>query len=432
MIFKHRFTLAALMTLLVASLAGCSQEEPSQPDAKKDSVILRLAIDTGLDPSSRAAAPDYFEAPSGDFEKIYTLRVILVKNGDDEVEANRLVRTTETGTPVDDNLEFKVRTGSKSVYLIANEASLPVPDNFAGTGEGKYTGITAFLDEKYRPGTSFSSEVFSSWLVSLPGGNPGATAGLYSNIPGANGLPLTEFFNFNIVSDNVDPDIAKEETQTVHLFLTRAAAKATFNVEVAPDYKGSGVNITGIRLNGLNWQQYVFPRSAVYTPEKDVEITPGLPGVVTPEKERYITSFTTPARVNNVTGANVTMNLAADDQIEIKAGAKGTVGPLYIPESLMPVAVATNPAACFNVQVQLDGENWLDAKMLGNDVAGTNPNNNILLVNDCQAIARNTHLKVTIGFSDKDITADVELVPYISVVLRPSFGFEEFNPNQNN
>lgn len=422
MILKHRFTLLALMTLLVASLAGCSQEEPSQPDVKKDRVILRLAIDTGLNPSSRAAAPDYFEAPSGDFEKIYTLRVILVKDGK-EIEANKLVRTTDTGRPIDDNLEFKVETGSKSVYLIANEASLPVPADFAGTGSGKYTNITTFLDDNYRIGREFSSTVLREWLVSLPGSNPGATAGLYSNIPGANGLPLTEFFNFSVVSDNADPDIAKEETQTVHLFLTRAAAKATFNVEVAPDYKGSGVNITGIRLNGLNWQQYVFPRSAVYTPEKDVKITPVLPGVVTPEKERYITSFATPARVNNVTGANVTMNLAADDQIEIKAAAKGTVGPLYIPESLMPVAVATNPAACFNVQVQLDGENWLDAKMLGNDVAGTNPNNNIQLVNGCQAISRNTHLKVTIGFSDKDITATVTVVPYIGVVLTPSFGY---------
>ena len=138
MIFKHRFTLIALMTLLMASLAGCSQDEPSQPDVKNDGVILRLAIDTGLNPSSRADAPDKFEPPSGDFEKMYTLRVILINN-ENEIEANKLVRTTEYGSPINDNLEFKVKSGNKSIYLVANEASLTVPDDYAGVVPCKVT-----------------------------------------------------------------------------------------------------------------------------------------------------------------------------------------------------------------------------------------------------------------------------------------------------
>lgn len=427
MILKHRFTLLALMTLLIASLTGCSQDEPAQHDQKKDSVILRLAIDTGLNPSSRAGKPDDFEGPSGDFEKIYTLRVILVKNGN-EIEANRLVRTTETGSPVDDNLEFKVSTGRKQVYLIANEASLPVPAAF----ENLYSTATAFLDGNFKVGSKFSSTDLSDWKVDLPGGTPLAYAGLYSDISGANGLPLTEFFGFS-VGASVD-DLAYDETQTVHLFLTRAAAKATFNVEVASDYQGSGVNITGIRLNGLNWAQYVFPKAAVYTPEKEVTITPGLPTAVDPERDRYMISFETPARVNAVPGASVIMNLDTDDQIEIKAGAEGKVGPVYIPESLIPAPDA--PGARFSVQVQLDGnDTWLDAKELGVGLNVNNENkpNNILLVNGAQAIARNTHLKINIGFSsDNQITATVQLVPYVSVVLKPGFGFEELNPNQNN
>lgn len=425
MILKHRFTLLALMTLLIASLTGCSQDEPAQHDQKKDSVILRLAIDTGLNPSSRAGEPDYFEKPSGDFENIYTIRVIIVKDGK-VVEANRLVKTTDTGRPIDDNLEFKVETGSKSVYLIANEATLPVPDQFAAK-DGRpavYSNATAFLDDQYKVGNEFSPEVFQKWVVDLPGGNPAATAGLYSNIAGANGLPLTEAFDFTVSADS-DPKVAQDETQTVYLFLTRAAAKATFNVEVASDYQGSGVNITGIRLNGLNWQQYVFPKDAKYDPEKNVVIKGGLPEAVT-ATNRYLTSFATPGRVNGVTGANVTLNLAAANQIEIKAGANGEVGPVYIPESLIPAQNA--PGARFNVQVQLDNSTWLDAKELG---VGTG--NNIQLVNGAQAIARNTHLKVTIGFnSDNQITATVQLVPYVSVVLKPGFGFEELNPNQNN
>ena len=433
MIFKHRFTLIALMTLLMASLAGCSQDEPSQPDEKKGSVILRLAIDTGLNPSSRAEAPDFFEPPSGDFEKIYTLRVILVNNYE-QIEANKLVRTTDAGQPIDDNLEFKVETGKKRIYLIANEATLPFPWKFSPENPGAvktFNSITTCLDSVYRVGekNELPRYTFHNWVVDLPGQGPAATAGLYSDAPEkATGLPLTEFFDFTVGASYTDT--IYDQTQTVQLFLTRAAAKATFNINVDGNYKGSGVNVTGIRLRGLNWEQYVFPRngeeqsSAVYNPEKNVIITEGLPGVVR-NVDRYITAFTTPQRINGVTGANVTMNLAK--AIEIKKGTNESVGPIYIPESLMPETVANNSNARFSVQVQLDGENWLDAKPLG-----VGDGNNILLVNGCQAISRNTHLKVTIGFSDNDITATVQLVPYIGKVLRPGFGFEELDPKQNN
>nr|MDE6264026.1 hypothetical protein [Paramuribaculum sp.] len=150
MILNRRFTLIPLIALLVASLAGCSQEETPQPQQKENGVTLRLVIDTGAK-SSRADAPDYFEKPDGEFENIYTLRVILAKSvGNDkyEIEANKLVRTTPSGQPIDDNLEFKVSAGNKIVYLIANEASLTVP----AAVNGKYTGVTPFLDDQYMTG----------------------------------------------------------------------------------------------------------------------------------------------------------------------------------------------------------------------------------------------------------------------------------------
>ena len=421
MIFKHRFTLIALMTLLMASLAGCSQDEPSQPDVKNDGVILRLAIDTGLNPSSRADAPDFFEKPDGDFEKMYTLRVILINN-ENEIEANKLVRTTEYGSPINDNLEFKVKSGNKSIYLVANEASLTVPDDYAGSYDsGKYPNATAFLDDMFKVNSTFSSSILSNWLVSLPGnGQQEVTQSMYTDNPNANGLPLTEFFTFNV---GATPEHNQyDETQTVQLFLTRAAAKATFNINVDGNYKGSGVNVTGIRLNGLNVQQYVFPNKATYavknedgtieTIEKEAVIYPGLPSAIK-QVNRFLTSFATPERHFQATGASMVMNLPEKDFVEIKAGAKETFGPVYFTESLMP-----NTTARFNVQVQLDGENWLDAKPLG-----VGDGNNILLVNGAQAIARNTHLQINIGFTDNDITATVSLVPYIGVELKPTFGF---------
>ncbi len=296
---------------------------------------------------------------------------------------------------------------------------------------------TAFLDDIFRINTPFASTVFDGWMVSLPGNQSDVTQGLYSDVKGAKGLPLTEFFEFQL---RATPETQQyDETETVQLFLTRAAAKATFNVVVDNTYKGTGVNVTGIRLNGLNMQQYVFPKKAEYAVKnKDGSVTPldkevvtytGLPQV--PQKvDRFITSFETPERHYGVGGASMVMNLAAP--IEIKAGNEDTVGPVYFTESLMPVTVAENPAARFSVQVELDGNgNWLEAQPLGvgeyNGVA-----NNILQIDGAQAIARNTHLKITIRFSDSNITATVQLVPYIGVDLHPTFGFDELNPNQNN
>ncbi len=411
MIFNNKFTLAVLLALGVL-LAGCSHDAPVPPEEEQPDpmVTLRLAIDMGSRPDSRADAPDYFEAPEGDFENINTLRVIIVQGGavaGADVEANKLVKTYASGAPISDNLEFKVTTGRKRIYLIANEGSLPVPPN------QPYPNATQFLDS-YLVNEDFEPGTFTNWIVSLPGSNPSSTRSLYSNIEGGvNGLPLTEYFDFSIGADK--ETLQYDETQTVHLFMTRAAAKATFTIEVDDQYKAMGANIEAVRLNGLNWQQWVFPRTTRYNPTKQVEITPGLPsGTITPV-DRYVTAFEPTQRVNGVTGANVTLNLA--NPIEIKANTNQNVGPIYFPESMMPETLEDNPAAAFSVQVLIDGV-WTTAKMLG-----MTDGSNIQTIGGAQAIARNNHLKIILTFTDPNtITATVQLVPYVSVVLNPNFG----------
>lgn len=415
MIFNHRFTLSVLLALLLTAFAGCSNDKGDEPEpvVEEAGVTLRLAVDMGAQAASRADAPDYFQNPEGDYEEIQTLRVIIVRGNvqdsqDDQIEANKLVKTLSNGTPVNDNLEFKVSTGSKRIYLIANEASLPVPADL------NYPNTTAFLDS-YHEQNTFSPAVFRDWIVSLPGSNPASTQSLFSNVSGATGLPLTEYFDITVGANSDDQKY--DETQTVHLFMTRAAAKATFSVDIADDYPGTGVNITGIRLNGLNWQQWVFPRSTRYNPPKQVVITPGLPSGTINTTDRYITEFATPERVNGVTGANITLTPA--QPIPVEAASKAAVGPVYVPESLMPVSLATNPAARFSVQIAVDGT-WLDAKMLGEDAG------NIQLINGCQALPRNNWLKVNIRMSaQNDITATVQVVPYVSVPLNPWFGMPD-------
>lgn len=430
-----KYTAFAALAALAAALGGCSSDPV--PDAGE--VILRLHVDTGLGQTSRATDPDRFEPAEGAFENINTLRVIIVNgvasgNPLGEVEVNKLVSTTPEGYPVNDNMEFKVKTGRKRIYLIANEGSLPVPEG------QNFTSARLFLDS-FQEGYDFDAEVFTLWTVELPGSNPEAKKNLYSNVAGATGLPLTEYFDIAVESfkskdtpgAGSSTDLTDIETQYVHLFLTRAAAKATYTVKVADGYKASGAKVTGIRLNGLNWAQYVFPRATTYSPAKEAKISYEQPIQVSTPTNRYITSFTTPERDNAVAGATLTMELPDNKAISLTTNTTATTDPIYFPESLFPQAASATDR--FTVSVQIDGGAWLPAKPLEDNLlqvttttTGENPQTYTRY-----GIARSTHMVINIEFTGKEITWRAVVAPYNSVKLDPVFGLiDEELKNKNN
>lgn len=430
---KH--TAFAALAALAATLGGCTSSEPV-PDTGGE-VILRLHIDTGMGLNSRAIAPDGFEPAEGTFENINTLRVIIVDgvasgNPQGEVEVNKLVSTTPEGYPINDNMEFKVKTGRKRIYLIANEWSLPVPE------DQNFASARLFLDS-FLPGYPFDARIFTLWTVQLPGSNPDATANLYSDAVVAGGLPLTEYFDLAVESFKskdaaaASTDLTNIETQYVHLFLTRAAAKATYIVKVKDGYKASGAKVTGIRLNGLNWVQYVFPRATTYSPAKEAVISYEQPIQVTTPTNRYITSFTTPERVNSVTGASLIMNLTGADAISLTTNTTTITPPIYFPESLFPETASSTDQ--FTVSVQIDGGAWLPAKPLEDNVlqvttttTGENPQTYTRY-----GIARSTHMVINIEFTGEEITWRAVEAPYNSVKLDPVFGLTEDElKNKNN
>ena len=187
--------------------------------------------------------------------------------------------------------------------------------------------------------------------------------------------------------------------------MTRAAAKASFNVKVSDDYRAKGSNITAIRLNGVNFNEYVFPRDAVYQPQKLVTPEPGENGIV----NRYITSFESyPRSVRG--GSNITLQKL---KIPVKAGTDFTTAAVYFPESKFEDADGR-----FTVEVLLDGDagntQWLKAQPLVD---------NILNISGYEAVARNTHLRIEIGFGDNgSLTWQAIVAPYNSVELKPGFG----------
>lgn len=431
-----RHSALAALTLAAVALAACSSEAPSPaPDETKGDVTLRLKVALS-GASSRAGEPDGYEPGTEGFESVGTLRVIILRPDGKTVEANRMVRMDTELRPVDDNLDFHVEANElKYVYLIANEAALPLPGGITGylrTGEwldtftkGKdYDGITTVL-AGWTAGFDAITETQKS-LFAEPG----------------NRLPLTEMFrvqtikSLNDTGDQQHPEGAAPpsdgqiviQVQEARLFLTRAAAKATFRFDFS-DYPEnvSGVNVTAVRLNGLSQREYVFPNNTVYSPGKYVDNKEGeINNVDNPD--RYITSFASPS-------SNATVDFLFDINagfapVEMKKPEGVTAtdkklivrGPIYFAESL-----SDQPAGAYTVQVQLsdptnpENNHWFEAKPL---------NDNILEFDGHQAIARNTHLYIDIHFTPAGITWQAIEAPYNTVTLDPVFGLDTDTPKQ--
>ncbi|MDE7350221.1 MAG: hypothetical protein K2N25_04080, partial [Muribaculaceae bacterium] len=289
----------SLLAALGVVCAGCHSDAPCPPgsepevpvpDPDKVTLCLNVSFD-GLQGQTRAGNdPDRYDDPSGDFEKISTLRVIIVRNYTEKatedgtgvfktgiIEDNRLVVTNDLGRPLYDNLEFKVIANEyKRIYLIANEQYLTAPAASL-TAPNTYETATKYLDsfkggevgEKNGP-VDLSS--LSEWTVSVPGLTSSMTQivgnvnGLFSPSPSRR-LPLTEFFDVEVKRTNEATDQFYS-----HLFMTRAAAKAVFFLNTSANFEGEGIKNTYIRsitLTGVGTTEYVFPNSTEYSPSKD-------------------------------------------------------------------------------------------------------------------------------------------------------------------
>lgn len=417
-ITKSLYLLAALALL---GVGGCRHsDDPCPPQAEDPEVIdpdklmlcLNVSFDTQND-ATRAGEPDpddYYSA-SGDFEKIRTMRVIIIRNMSADgksgiVEANRLVMTNDDGHPINDNLEFKVIANEKKrIYIVANEDYLTAPEGFKNPAN--------FLDSFKTRVSKDEPEVFSDltalndWTVSVPGLTPAMTqingyaGGLFSPAPSRR-LPLTEYFDIEVNrTDEVDDQFYS------HLFITRAAAKAVFylntsgNFAVAEGEVIENTYIKAITLTGVGTTEYVFPNKTEYSIPKDklIDYTTEDHPASLPSKKAYITTFATPAGNRDVT------YLINDVDTEIKQPADGNpraiTSPIYFPESILA------PDQHYKVGVQLSNNTWLYA-----DLDNSITKRNILTIKDGDvvrdAIARNTFLRIELNFDGAlNLTATV-------------------------
>lgn len=423
----------ALTYLLTAPLllAASCVTEGEHPDIVEvpdsgNMLTMRLKLDMGLEGReiSYDKNPTDYESPTKGYEDVKTLRVIILRGNDNTVEAARIVNMKDW-MPDNDKLEFKVRSNEmKTIILIANELSLPSPDPDNYETASDY--LTQFMTRPNATVKISESQMkqLMEWKAAMPGTLPDATAGLFSDSKYGKHLPLAEIFKVQAIApeptgnsdDDEDKNNDVDVIQNVTLFMPYAAAKATFYFTADDGYKDLGSKVTGIRLLGINWSEYVFPKETTYSPAKYTAQGEGY--VSTENSKRYITDFAAadlPAGREGMGSYTYTL----DEPVVIKKYAADNPdamrGPIYFPESINKFETTDEQSIInnFRVQVQLEGLEWFDAQPL---------TDNILHVDGFDAIARNTHLQIHIEFRENSITWEAIEAPYNTVTLGPGFG----------
>ena len=245
---------------------------------------------------------------------------------------------------------------------------------------------TRFLDTlKPDKEKTVDLSILAEWTAEMPEAENGLVrSGIFAPANLASRLPLTEYFDVYADRNSTVDDIFY-----ANLFVTRAAAKATFYVEATAPMNENAVysTITGIRLNGIGTTEYVFPNNTVYNPDKESLIKDDKDKKDKIE-EAYITAFNVPQDAQKVTYLLGNLNAPV-------RGTKHriTSSSIYFPESIL------EPGEHYTVSVQLDNGSWLEPAPL---------ENNILSFDGKDAIARSTDLQILIRFTgEAQITAEV-------------------------
>lgn len=397
MTMTQRLCHKALGVIAGMLLAACAADDSGitpavTPESKGRMVHLSMSVNVpdavATDEGSRAAVttPDednYFEREDSRYEKIYTLRVIIVRQELNIVEHNRMFVFGTDGVVRYDDLSFEVVGGEKKkIYLFANEAMVPYD----------FSTIKA--------GAEFPTAEVEG--ITIP-----ATSGVLADNTGDTRtyLPMSEAWSDIEVRLPHKPE---DYFQTLSpLFITRTAVKFTFNISGAPE--DAGMYVKNITFSSLADKEYLLPRNTVYSPAKgQPAIKNPSAGVPDPDiTGRFITSYEVPS---DVTHAPYTFTPTK----EIAVTEKGaTLYPsLYFCESLfnfagengMPYKVSVTVVTRNGQTSEIEAE--LDATPLDN----------------LPILPRNTHVKVNINIREN--TGTVELKPYTGVYLDPDFGID--------
>ncbi len=373
--------LTYLLTVLsaVVALCGCSGNEPLPDPGRPDpDVYLQLSVATteAQGPASRADQQypagqypdgyDYgFEGADGTNELIHTMRFIVVRpNG--HVEHNILVNNATTPATTATTDRYRVHGDEiKTIWLIGNEASLPTDY------QQRLTSLTY--------GDTFPTDADLSYTLS----RADADTPLLTD---ADPIPMTEFHDIYVDNTPRYNDAGDPIPQTFNLFVTRAAVKFTFNLEIKLDGNVTlPADVTPVvqpvSINEIADMEYLFPRDTEYRPAKTPVST----------ENRIITQYTTPSQAST---APFTLQWhQTTDRLHYSTGT------VYLPETAF--GTGNTP---YSINFKVDDV----------ELSAALP--------DLPSLPRNTHVKVNLTVHGPRVYCEVDLVPYIGVVLNPDFG----------
>lgn len=394
-------------------LAECPVVEPVEEEAPMVNLTFSVvAPSTTGSATSRAEVvtnPDefnYFQNPDT-YEKIHTLRIIIVRPNN-VVEHNRLFTLDDRGVVRYDDMTFKVTTGhngvgeDKKIYIIANEES--VPYNFNDIGKNHADGTS----DPYEPGT-IENIILKADENGVLIDNSGETK---------KWIPICEVHTAFVKC----PQTPEDEEQSVGpFFITRAAVKfeisvtatnAGWDTDVFDDYY-----VTGFTFNNIANQEYLFPRAKYSDEISNGEITPSptSPNPVTPVPDlygRFITSYEIPegtihSQIQLPGDLNQKIPRMSYEYIDFKT-------PLYFCESKFNPTVEKPYTLSMTV-----AQKGADGNIATETIYTFDP----VPLPNLPLLPRNTIVKINARIWRDPLKMTVELVPYIGVTLKPSFGF---------
>lgn len=401
----RRILTGCLACLLSLWLVGCqSQDSPERP--WDGDLYLRLQVSTLEDRDHKTRG---YEDAIGDAEKMQTLRVIIVdngnvSNGNEDTNAgnsqkgvvlyNRYVDFSSK--PVmsysdDEKLKFKVDfSRNLRIYLIANEAGLP--DNIR-------TVLTA---PSLSEGWLYTENLLEDLVISVPTAGDPAIDNSGTDVKP---IPMSEFFDVETKEKPENITLESELTETKQFFITRALSKFSFVIkkEIVDEDSETGdkvveypLAVKSIKISGLSSESYLLPNNTVYSKEKyDPEGND--------DEGRTIESFDVPesATIGEYV-FSIPDNLDTNNELNYSYAPK-----LYFAESKGIVAPESN-------EDESEGENESSQGIFQCSIllAGENEYLPPVTLPNLPALPRNTHVIVKIKLSLHEIKFKVTVAPW--------------------
>ena len=406
--------LSALTGMAMLMVAGaCSDTEAPVPAPPADGPVVTLSLSVGINSpqqmrDSRAAGeypsgyPYDFEPAATVWEGINTLRIIIVRP-DNSVEGNRMWNFSDL-IPAEGNLygafEFPVKSAeNKRVYLIANEASIAPSVDWTQYAIG--SPLAPATAERMMQSQQWPLAVADSLATPYIDNTGDASAKKY--------VPMSEFFDTYI---DAPAQGATTTTQKATYFITRGVVKFGFSIASQNAQGVTNVPVNSFRVKSLVFRNvmqkaYVFPYETVYIPSKSDN---------TLDFRRVIAQFTTPGLNGNL----VRPYHFPVDNIGFGVNASGSnyaSTQVYMPELYFNETMNNTDGNRFDIDVEVEFEGMEGSVKYYRLEMPNLPN-----------FPRNTFVKVNFTMKENDLSAQVDVVPYIGVELKPIFGFTQINP----